>query len=275
MSARRSPSTCTLGSQLVAISTVCSLIAPMLRTVSTPRPDITISMKVMTAAILIRMESFDMKMMSWLKIPGNVHAGRNRFGATRLSRAMPWGCAYDLRIEHPSELPVNEARVLLLTRASERGSTTPVGAFRAPAAVASCGYRCVCLSQAAMPSTFQAARTESRNLPTSSLRRFDSLDRVCALSDFGARTGGMARTKRLIERLAQHPDAEHRLPGFIEQFHLPFPVRLEAAGDAADKVGTNGRHLAPRGFARVEFVRQIGGAGIWPVADPEKIRRHS
>src|SRR5581483_217144 len=158
MSARRSPSTCTLGSQLVAISTVCSLIAPMLRTVSTPRPDITISRKVMTAAILIRMESFDMKMMSWLKIPGNVHAGRGRFGATRLSQAMPWGCAYDLRIEHPSELPVNEARVLLLTHASERGSTTPVGAFRAPPAVASCGSSLrSCLSHAAVTSTSSGA----------------------------------------------------------------------------------------------------------------------
>src|SRR5579864_1836711 len=99
---------------------------------------------------------------------------------------MPWGCAYDLGIEHPSELPVNEARVLLLTRASERGSTTPIGAFRAPTAVASCGSSLrSCLSHAAVTSTFQAARTESRNLATSSLRRLESLDSVCALSDFG------------------------------------------------------------------------------------------
>ena len=60
MSARSSPSTRTLGSQLEAISTVWALITCMLRIASRPMPDIAISMNAITAMTLARIESADM-----------------------------------------------------------------------------------------------------------------------------------------------------------------------------------------------------------------------
>src|SRR3954468_2040407 len=59
MSARNAPSRRTLGSQLVAISTVWALIDCMLRTAISPRPDIATSMKTITEMILRRMENLD------------------------------------------------------------------------------------------------------------------------------------------------------------------------------------------------------------------------
>src|SRR5882672_6703275 len=56
--ARSSPRTRTLGSQLVAISTVLALIARMLRTASRPIPVIATSRKATTAMILARIEYF-------------------------------------------------------------------------------------------------------------------------------------------------------------------------------------------------------------------------
>ena len=56
--ARRSPSTRTLGSQFVVMSTVLALIARMFRTASRPMPVIAISRNATTAVILARMEIF-------------------------------------------------------------------------------------------------------------------------------------------------------------------------------------------------------------------------
>src|ERR1700688_2165084 len=56
MPVRSSPSTRTLGSQLVVISTVLALIARMFLTASRPMPVIAISRNATTAVILARME---------------------------------------------------------------------------------------------------------------------------------------------------------------------------------------------------------------------------
>src|SRR4249919_775179 len=70
--ARNSPSTRTLGSQLVAISTVLALIARMLRTASRPMPVIATSRKATTAMILVRIEYFSsMAAISWFWAGGN------------------------------------------------------------------------------------------------------------------------------------------------------------------------------------------------------------
>ena len=71
MSARSSPSTRTLGSQLEAISTVWALITCMLRIASRPMPDIAISMNAITAMTLARMESADMagSLKRWRRAP--------------------------------------------------------------------------------------------------------------------------------------------------------------------------------------------------------------
>src|SRR6185369_12315020 len=54
--ARRSPSTRTLGSQLVVMSTVLALIDRMFLTASSPMPVIATSRKATTAMILVRIE---------------------------------------------------------------------------------------------------------------------------------------------------------------------------------------------------------------------------
>ena len=54
--ARRSPSTLTLGIQLVTISTVLALIARMFLTASRPMPVIATSRKATTLMILVRIE---------------------------------------------------------------------------------------------------------------------------------------------------------------------------------------------------------------------------
>ena len=55
---RSSPSTRTLGSQLVVISTVLAFIARMFLTASSPMPAIVTSKKATTAMILERIDSF-------------------------------------------------------------------------------------------------------------------------------------------------------------------------------------------------------------------------
>src|SRR5260363_186212 len=66
ISERSSPIARTLGSQLVAMSTVFALIDRMLVTARTPSPHIVTSMKAMTDMIFVRMDSLDTGDPGWL-----------------------------------------------------------------------------------------------------------------------------------------------------------------------------------------------------------------
>src|ERR1700712_1630014 len=67
---------------------------------------------------------------------------------------------------------------------------------------------------------------------------------------------------------------ENRLPGFVEHFHLPFGILLQAARNAAEQIAADLGHFGPRGLAALEFGTLIGRAGVAAMADPEKIQRH-
>src|SRR5215472_12106818 len=72
--ARRSPSTRTLGSQLVAMSTVLALIERMLRTASRPKPAIETRRNATTVMIFARIENFASIMSSLLMLSAPAHA---------------------------------------------------------------------------------------------------------------------------------------------------------------------------------------------------------
>ena len=87
ISARSSPSTRTLGSQLEAISTVWALITCMLRIASRPMPDIATSMNAITAMTLARIESADMagSLKRWRQAPRNYEGLPSIFDAPGIS----------------------------------------------------------------------------------------------------------------------------------------------------------------------------------------------
>lgn len=61
-----------------------------------------------------------------------------------------------------------------------------------------------------------------------------------------------------IERFRDDPDAENRLPGFVEQLHLPFGVFCELPRNAARHVRADGRHLFP-GCITIGALRPVFG----------------
>src|ERR1700712_6042206 len=67
---------------------------------------------------------------------------------------------------------------------------------------------------------------------------------------------------------------EDRLPGFVEHFHLPFGILLQAARNAAEQIAADLGHFGPGRLAGFEFGSLIGCAGVAAMADPEKIQRH-
>jgi hypothetical protein len=99
------------------------------------------------------------------------------------------------------------------------------------------------------------------------------VERRCPSKSRSAGTVSIS-TSGLTQRLRRKTDSEHGLFGFVEQFHVPFRILLEAARNAAEKVAANLRHLGLRRFAALKFRWLIGGAGIAAMADPEKIQRH-
>lgn len=74
----------------------------------------------------------------------------------------------------------------------------------------------------------------------------------------------------LADRFRDQADPENRLPGFVEQFHLPFGILLQAARNAAEQVAADLGHFGPRGLAALEFGSLIGRARVAAMADPEK-----
>jgi len=74
----------------------------------------------------------------------------------------------------------------------------------------------------------------------------------------------------LAHRLRQQTDSEYRLFGLVQQFHAPFGVLLEAARNAAKKIGADLGHLCPGGLAALEFRSLIGSARIATMANPKK-----
>jgi hypothetical protein len=78
----------------------------------------------------------------------------------------------------------------------------------------------------------------------------------------------------LSDGFRDQANPEYRIPGFVEQLHLPFGVLLQAARNAAEQIAGDLGHFSPGSLATFEFRPLIGRAGVVAVADPEKIQRH-
>jgi hypothetical protein len=75
----------------------------------------------------------------------------------------------------------------------------------------------------------------------------------------------------LTQRVRHQADSEHGFSGLVQQLHMPFGILLQAARNAADKIGADLGHFGSGGLAALEFGALIGRAGIAPMADLEKI----
>jgi hypothetical protein len=82
------------------------------------------------------------------------------------------------------------------------------------------------------------------------------------------------RNAALAERFRHETDPEHGLFGLVQEFHLPFGVLLQAAGNAANEIAADLGHFSPGGFATFKLRSLIGSARIAAIADTEKIQRH-
>jgi len=73
----------------------------------------------------------------------------------------------------------------------------------------------------------------------------------------------------LADGFRDQANPENRFPGFVEQFHLPFGILLQAARNAAEQIAADLGHFGPRRLAALEFGALIGRAGVAAMADPE------
>lgn len=78
----------------------------------------------------------------------------------------------------------------------------------------------------------------------------------------------------LPERFRHQTNSEYGLFGFVEQLHMPFGVLLQAARNAANKVGANLGHLGPGGLAALELGSLVGSPGITTVTNSEEVLRY-
>src|SRR5262245_9773401 len=76
------------------------------------------------------------------------------------------------------------------------------------------------------------------------------------------------------DRLGDQTHPENRLAGRIEQFHPPLGILLQAMCDAAEQIGANAPHLAPRCLMAFELDALYRSAGITALTDTEKVLRH-
>jgi hypothetical protein len=77
--------------------------------------------------------------------------------------------------------------------------------------------------------------------------------------------------KALTRRFRQQADSEYGLSALVQHFHPPFGVLLQAAGNAAEKVGTHLGHCGPGGLVALKLRALIGCAGIATMTYLEKI----
>src|ERR1700730_17443117 len=90
----------------------------------------------------------------------------------------------------------------------------------------------------------------------------------------GGETSTPPNKGSLTECLRHEANSEHGLLGLVQQFHVPFAVLLQAAGNAAKQVAAHLGHLGPSVFAALKFRSVVGSARIATLADPEKIQCH-
>src|SRR6266566_9873078 len=73
-------------------------------------------------------------------------------------------------------------------------------------------------------------------------------------------TGNRDAQSGLAESLRHEANSEHGLLGLVQQFHVPFAVLLQAAGNAAKQVAAHLGHLGPGGFTALKFRSVVGCA---------------
>jgi hypothetical protein len=78
----------------------------------------------------------------------------------------------------------------------------------------------------------------------------------------------------LLERFPNKTNAKNWLFGLVQQFHLPFVILFEIAGNTADKITADIGQLLPSGIVIGQFDATISRAGNMSVSDAEEIERH-
>jgi hypothetical protein len=85
---------------------------------------------------------------------------------------------------------------------------------------------------------------------------------------------GRFSRKRLFQRFRHEADSKNRPPGLVQEFHLPFGILFELAGNAADDIGANAGQLAPGGIAISKLGAGIGSAGVATISNAKEKERH-
>src|SRR3954454_4425818 len=78
----------------------------------------------------------------------------------------------------------------------------------------------------------------------------------------------------VLQRLRNQANPEYRLPGFIQQFHLPFGVFGELAGNVRDHVAADAGHFLPGGVMIGKLRAVIVDACILAMGNAEEKDRH-
>jgi hypothetical protein len=80
-----------------------------------------------------------------------------------------------------------------------------------------------------------------------------------------------SKDRILFERFSYEANAEDRLFGCVQEFHLPFGVLLEVARDAADQVFADFGDLSPRRITVCKVKGVVGRAGVAATANTKII----
>jgi hypothetical protein len=78
----------------------------------------------------------------------------------------------------------------------------------------------------------------------------------------------------LLQRFPNKANAKNRLFGLVQQFHLPFVILFEIAGDTADKIAADIGQLLPSGIMIGQRDAAASRARKTSVSDAEEIERH-
>jgi hypothetical protein len=86
---------------------------------------------------------------------------------------------------------------------------------------------------------------------------------------------GGFEVENLTQCLGHKTDSEQGLPGFVQEFHVPFGVLLQATRKAANQIAADLGHLHPGGVPVDEIKTVVGNATEVVVTDPDEIGRHA
>ena len=78
----------------------------------------------------------------------------------------------------------------------------------------------------------------------------------------------------VLQRLRDQANPEYRLPGFIQQFHLPLGVFGESSGNVRDHVAADAGHFLPGGVVIGKLRAVVVDTCILAMSNAEEEDRH-